>query len=195
MSNKDVVIKMSVTKKKDLITQEEIDQCLKHISNNSDKINQEQLLNLLQEMHITLDDPTFEDSIDGTRIRAACTIEMSRRGGGGQGENIIRFQYIKEIYIDYGKVPIKIRDDANNASYHNDVSQDPIIESYDTLEKSFPRLYEILGLLKRMYFMPEDFSNRLAIDRIRKLRNMFSKDEILTFPSTAFDDNTGLIPI
>ena len=186
---------MSVTKKKDLITQEEIDQCLKHISNNSDKINQEQLLNLLQEMHITLDDPTFEDSIDGTRIRAACTIDISRKVGGGQGENIIRFQYIKEIYIDYGKVPIKIRDDANNASYHNDVSQDPIIESYDTLEKSFPRLYEILGLLKRMYFMPEDFSNRLTIDRIRKLRNMFSKDEILTFPSTAFDDNTGLIPI
>jgi hypothetical protein len=189
---------MSVTKKKDLITQEEIDQCLKHISN-TDKINQEQLLKLLQEMQITLDDPTFEDSIDGTRMRAACIIEISRKGGGGRegerGENIIRFHYIKEIYIDYGKVPIKIRDDANNASYHNDVSQDPIIESYDTLEKSFPRLYEILGLLKRMYFMPEDFSNRLAIDRIRKLRNMFSKDEILTFPSTAFDDTTGLIPI
>jgi hypothetical protein len=43
--------------------------------------------------------------------------------------------------------------------------------------------------------MPEDFSNRLAIDRIHKLGNTFSKDEILTFPSTAFDDNTGLIPI
>jgi hypothetical protein len=190
---------MSVTKKRDLITQEEIDECLKHISN-GDKTNQEQLLELLQEIQITLDDSTFEDSIDGTGIRAACTIEISRKGGGGggegeQGENIIRFQYIKEIYIDYGKVPIKIRDDANNASYHNDVSQDPIIESYDTLEKSSPRLYEILGLLKRMYFMPEDFSNRLAIDRIRKLRNMFSKYEILTFPSTGFDDNTGLIPV
>ncbi len=187
---------MSATKKKDLITQEEIDECLKHISDNSDKTNQEQLLELLQEMQITLDDPTFEDSIDGTRIRAACTIEISRIGGGGeQGENIIRFQYIKEIHIDYGKVPINIRDDANNASYRTDVTQDPIIESYDTLEKSIPTLYEILGLLKRMYFMPEDFSNRLAIDRIRKLRNMFSKDEILTFPSIAFDDNTGLIPI
>ena len=183
-------------KKKDLITQEEIDQCLKHISNNNDKTNQEQLLELLQEMQITLDDPTFEDSIDGTRIRAACTIEISRKGAGGeQGETIIRFQYIKEIHIDYGKVPIKIREDANNDSYRNDVTQDPIIESYDTLEKSIPTLYEILGLLKRMYFMPEDFSNRLAIDRIRKLRNMFSKEEILTFPSTAFDDKTGLIPI
>ena len=188
---------MSATKKKDLITQEEIDECLKRISNNSDKTNQEQLLELLQEMQITLDDPTFEDSIDGTRIRAACTIEISRKGGGGevQGENIIRFQYIKQIHIDYGKVPIKIREDANNDSYRNDVTQDPIIESYDTLEKSIPTLYEILGLLKRMYFMPEDFSNRMAIDRIRKLRNAFSKDEILTFPSTAFDDNTGLIPI
>lgn len=185
-----------MTRKKDLITQEEIDECLKRISNNTDKTNQEQLLELLQEMQITLDDPTFEDSIDGTRIRAACTIEISRKGGEGeQGETIIRFQYIKEIHIDYGKVPIKIRDDANNASYRNDVTQDPIIESYDTLEKSIPTLYEILGILKRTYFMPEDFSNRLAIDRIRKLRNMFSKDEILTFPSTAFDDNTGLIPI
>ena len=187
---------MSATKKKDLITQEEIDECLKHISN-SGKTNQEQLLELLQEIQITLDDSTFEDSIDGTRIRAACTIEISRKGGGRgeQGENIIRFQYIKEIHIDYGKVPIKIREDANNDSYRNDVTQDPIIESYDTLEKSIPTLYEILGLLKRMYFMPEDFSNRLAIDRIRKLRDAFSKDEILTFPSTAFDDNTGLIPI
>jgi hypothetical protein len=189
---------MSMIKKKDLITQEQIDQCLKHISNNNDKTNQEQLLKLLQEMQITLNDPTFEDSIDGTRIRAACTIEISRKGGGGageQGENVIRFQYIKEIHIDYGKVPINIRDDANNASYRTDVTQDPIIESYDTLEKSIPTLYEILGLLKRIYFMPEDFSNRLAIDRIRKLRNTFSKDEILTLPSIAFDDNTGLIPI
>jgi hypothetical protein len=195
---------MSMTRKKDLITQEEIDECLKRNSNNSDKTNQEQLLELLQEMQITLDDPAFEDSIDGTRIRAACTIEISRKGKGegkGEGEGreqretIIRFQYIKEIHIDYGKVPIKIRDDANNDSYRNDLTQDPIIESYDTLEKSIPTLYEILGLVKRMYFMPEDFSNRLAIDRIRRLRNTFSKDEILSFPSTAFDDNTGLIPI
>jgi hypothetical protein len=191
---------MSMTRKKDLITQEEIDECLKRISNNSDKTNQEQLLELLQEMQITLDDPTFEDSIDGTRMRAACTIEISRKvegegEGREQGETIIRFQYIKEIHIDYGKVPIKIREDANNDFYRNDVTQDPIIESYDTLEKSIPTLYEILGLLKRIYFMPEDFSNRLAIDRIRKLRNTFSKDEIITFPSIAFDDNTGLIPI
>jgi hypothetical protein len=192
---------MSMIKKKDLITQEEIDECIRHISNNNNsnnnKSNQEQLLKLLQEMQITIeDDPIFDDSIDGTRIRATCTIETSRKGRGGEKEeNVIRFQYIKEISVDYSKVPIKIRDDANDATYSNDITQDPIIESYDTLEKSIPPLYEILGLLKRIYFMPEDFSNRLAVDRIRKLRNIFSKDEILTFPSTAFDDKTGLIPI
>jgi len=89
---------MSMIKKKDLITQEEIDQCLKHISNNNDKTNQEQLLKLLQEMQITSDDPTYEDSIDGTRIRAACTIEISRKGGGAgeQGENVIRFNISKK---------------------------------------------------------------------------------------------------
>jgi hypothetical protein len=64
-----------------------------------------------------------------------------------------------------------------------------------SIGRSIPTLSEILGLLKRIYFMPEDFSNRLSVDRIRKLRNTFSKDEILAFPSTAFDDNTGLIPI
>jgi hypothetical protein len=198
MNNRD----MSMTKKKDLITQEQIDDCIKHnISNNSDdKSNQKQLLKLLQEMQITLDDdPTFEDSIDGTRIRATYTTEISRKGREGEGGNIIRFQYIKEIHIDYSKVPIKIRDDSNDATTttdRNDIIQDPIIESYDTLEKSsIPTLYEILGLLKNIYFMPEDFSNRLAIDRIHKLRNMFNKNEILTFPSTAFDDKTGLIPI
>jgi hypothetical protein len=197
---------MSMIKKKDLITQEEIDECIRHISNNNNnnnnnsnnKSNQEQLLKLLQEMQITIDDdPIFDDSIDGTKIRVTCTIETSRKGRGGEkGENVIRFQYIKEISVDYSKVPIKIRDDdANDATYSNDITQDPIIESYDTLEKSIPPLYEILGLLKRIYFMPEDFSNRLAVDRIRKLRNTFSNDEILTFPSIAFDDKTGLIPI
>lgn len=191
------IIEMSMTKKKDLITQEEIDACLRHISNiNSNKSNQEQLLKLLQEVQITLDDnPIFEDSIDGTRIRATYTIETNRKGRGGERENVIRFQYIKEISIDYDKVPIKIRNDTNDATYSDDITQDPIIESYDTLERSIPTLSEILGLLKRMYFIPEDFSNRLAVDRIRKLRNTFSKDEILTFPSTAFDDKTGLIPI
>jgi hypothetical protein len=43
--------------------------------------------------------------------------------------------------------------------------------------------------------MPEDFSNRLTVERIHKLRNMFSKDEILAFPSGSLDDKAGLIPI
>src|SRR5918999_1324308 len=98
---------MSMTKKKDLVTQEEIDKFLKHVSNNSNKSNQEKLLKLLQEMHIILDAPAFEDSIDGTRIRVIYATEISRKGRGGeQGENTVRFQYIKEIPIDYGKVPI-----------------------------------------------------------------------------------------
>ena len=30
-------------------------------------------------------------------------------------KKVIRFQFIKEIYIDYGKVPLKIRNDAEGA--------------------------------------------------------------------------------
>ena len=100
-----------MTNKKDLITQEEIDQCIKNNSSNDNKSNQEQLSKLLQEMRITLGDPIFEDSIDGTRIRATCIIEIYRKrtAGGEQGEdNVIRFQYIKETDIDYSKVPIRI---------------------------------------------------------------------------------------
>ena len=153
------IIEMSMTKKKDLITQEEIDACLRHISNiNSNKSNQEQLLKLLQEVQITLDDnPIFEDSIDGTRIRATYTIETNRKGRGEERENVIRFQYIKEISIDYDKVPIKIRNDTNDATYSDDITQDPIIESYDTLKRSIPTLSEILGLLKRMYLSARRF--------------------------------------
>jgi hypothetical protein len=43
--------------------------------------------------------------------------------------------------------------------------------------------------------MPEDFSNRLAVDRIHKLRKMFTKDEILVFPSVNPDNRAGLVPI
>ncbi len=73
--------------------------------------------------------------------------------------------------------------------------KDTIIEAYDELEKGVPTLYEVLGLLKRIYFMPEDFSNKLVVDRIHKLRNMFSKDEIITLPSIELTNNAGLIPI
>jgi hypothetical protein len=195
-----------MAKKKDLLTREEKDSCLKFVSGNNNKSVQEQVSKLLDEMQISLDEPIVEDSIDGTRIRVTYTIALSRKGGGID-EDAIRFQYIKEIPVDYSNIPIKIRDSTNGAaaasavdntlSYNNNnyTSEDTIIESYDELENSIPTLCEILGLLKKIYFMPEDFSNRLVVDRIHKLRNMFSKDEILTFPSIDLSDKAGLIPI
>jgi hypothetical protein len=191
-----------MSKKKDLVTQEEIHKCLRYVSdNNNNKSAQEQLLKLLQEMQITLDEPIVEDSINGTRIRVTYTTAISRKGGGID-EGVIRFQYIKEILVDYSNVPIKLRDNTAASSVddtishnNNAIAEDTIIESYDELEKAIPTLYEVLGLLKKIYFMPEDFSNRLAVDRIHKLRNMFSKDEILTFPSIDLSDRAGLIPI
>jgi hypothetical protein len=192
-----------MSKKKDLVTREEIDRCLRYISGNDNRSVEEQLLKLLHEMQISLDEPILEDSIDGTRIRVTYTTAISRKGEGID-EGIIRFQYIKEIPVDYSKLPIRLRDNNTTAASavdetisHNDKATggDTIIESYDELENSIPTLYEVLGLLKRIYFMPEDFSNRLVVDRIHKLRNMFSKDEILTFPSIDLSDNAGLIPI
>jgi hypothetical protein len=195
-----------MSKKKDLVTQEEIDKCLGYVSDNNtnNKSAQEKLLKLLQEMQITLDEPIIEDSINGTRIRVTSTTAISRKGGGAMKEGVIRFQYIKEIPVDYSKVPIKLRDNSTAAAFavddtishnNNAIAEDTIIESYDELEKSIPALYEVLGLLKKIYFMPEDFSNRLVIDRIHKLRNMFTKEEILTFPSIDLGDKAGLIPI
>jgi hypothetical protein len=195
-----------MAKKKELLTREEKDSCLKFVSGNNNKSVQEQVSKLLDEMQISLDEPIVEDSIDGSRIRVTYTIALSRKGGGID-EDAIRFQYIKEIPVDYSNIPIKIRDSTNGAaaasavdntlSYNNNnyTSEDTIIESYDELENSIPTLCEVLGLLKKIYFMPEDFSNRLVVDRIHKLRNMFSKDEILTFPSIDLSDKAGLIPI
>ena len=194
-----------MTKKKDLITQEEVNRFLNRVSDNkTSKSNLENVLKLLQELQIILDEGLFEDSIDGTRIRVKYDMDISRRRGveKEQRENAVRFQYIKEIPIDYSKVPVSFRDNANIAATspshatNNDINEDYLItESYDILEEASPTLYEILGLLKRIYFMPEDFSNRLTVERIHKLRNMFSKDEILGFPSTSLDNKAGLIPI
>src|SRR5215211_8635121 len=119
---------MSMTKKKDLVTQEEIDNFLNPVSNNN-KSNQGQLLKLLQEMRVVIDGPTFEDSIDGTRIRVIYATEISRKGGeeGEQEKNTVRFQYIKEIPIDYSKVPINFRGDANTTD-ENDINENPITE-------------------------------------------------------------------
>jgi hypothetical protein len=196
-----------MSKKKDLVIQEEIDKCLRYFSednNNDDKSAQEQLLRLLQEVQITLDEPIVEDSINGTRIRFTYLTAISRKGGGID-EAVIKFQYMKEIPVDYSKVPLELRDNITAASTVNDTishnnnnaieEENTIIESYDELEKGIPTLCEVLGLLKKIYFMPEDFSNRLVVDRIHKLRDMFSKDEILTFPSIDLSDNAGLIPI
>ena len=194
---------MSMTKKKDLVTQEEIDNFLNPVSNNN-KSNQGQLLKLLQEMRVVIDGPTFEDSIDGTRIRIIYATEISRKGREGeQEENTVRFQYIKEIPIDYSKVPINFRSYANTTAVSanvvttndKDINENPITESYSLLEENSHTLHEILGLLKRIYFMPEDFSNRLSVDRMHKLGNIFNKDEILGFPSVSLNDKASLIPI
>jgi hypothetical protein len=202
MSNTNLTMKLN--EKIDLVTQEEIDKYLRYVTNNNNnKSPQEQLLKLLQETQITLDLPIVEDSIDGTRIRITYTTAITRKGGRID-QGVIRFQYIKEIPVDYSKVPIRVGDNTSAASSavhdtisHNDdaIAEDTIIESYDELEKGIPTLYEILGLLKKSYFMPEDFSNRLVVDRIHRLRNMFSKDEILAFPSIDPSDKAGLIPI
>jgi hypothetical protein len=194
-----------MSKKKNLVIQEEIDKCLRYFSeDNNNKSAQQQLLRLLQEVQITLDEPIIEDSINGTRIRFTYITAISRKGGGID-EAVIKFQYMKEIPVDYSKVPLELRDNITAASTVNDTishnnnnaieEENIIIESYDELEKGIPTLCEVLGLLKKIYFMPEDFSNRLVVDRIHKLRDMFSKDEILTFPSIDLSDNAGLIPI
>jgi hypothetical protein len=194
-----------MSKKKNLVIQEEIDKCLRYFSeDNNNKSAQQQLLRLLQEVQITLDEPIIEDSINGTRIRFTYITAISRKGGGID-EAVIKFQYMKEIPVDYSKVPLELRDNITAATTANDTishnnnnaieEENTIIESYDELEKGIPTLCEVLGLLKKIYFMPEDFSNRLVVDRIHKLRDMFSKDEILTFPSIDLSDNAGLIPI
>ena len=189
-----------MAKKKELITEEEKAKLLKQTSD-SNKSNQVQLLSLMQDVQITLEDSMFEDSIDGTRIRATYTAKISRKERAGeQGENIIRFHYIKEISVDYSKVPIRLRDsvpvsNSNVDTYTSEVGEDPITESYDRLDEISPNLSEILGLLKRIYFTPEYFSNKLAVERIHKLRTMFTKEEVFAFPSVSLDYKAGLIPL
>jgi hypothetical protein len=153
--------------KRDLVTQEEIDKCLRYVSvgrnNNSAQEQEQQLLKLLQQIQITLDEPKIEDSIDGARIRITYITAISRkRAGGVVDEDAITFQYIKEIPIDYNKVPIRLRDNntaggtassVNHTISHSDNAnaEETIIESYDELEKGIiPTLYEVLGLLKRI---------------------------------------------
>ncbi len=179
-----------MTGKKELVTKDEISKLLKHLSDDyKSKSNHEALLKLLQNTQIIIDDAEIDDSIDGTRIRVTYTTEISRMGTAGKGESNIGFQYIKEIPVDYGKIPVSLGGSSRAVD-----SDDPTI-SYDTLNEVSPSLREVLGLLKKVYFMPEDFSNRLAVDRIHKLREMFSKDEILAIPSVSLSSSAGLIPI
>lgn len=178
-----------MTGKKELVTEDEISKFLKHLSNDyKSKSIHGALLKLLQNTQIVIDDAEIDDSIDGTRIRITYTTEISRKETEGKAESI-GFKYIKEIPIDYGKIPVSLGGSSRAVD-----SEDPII-SYDTLNEVSPSLREVLGLLKKVYFMPEDFSNRLAVDRIHKLREIFSKDEILAIPSVSLSSSAGLIPI
>lgn len=194
--------------KKDLVTQVEIDTCLSYLSRNNSsnsKSVQEQLLKVLHETQISLDEPLIEDSIDSTRIRVTHGVTISRKG---KTDGTIRFQYIKEIPVDYSKFPLRLKGAAFFASdsyavgdagsipdSNNAKVEETIIESYDEVENIAPKLHDILGHVKKVYFMPEDYSNRLVVDRIHKLRNLFTKDEILSFPSIDLTDKSGLIPI
>lgn len=158
-----------------IMTQEEVNNCLSHI----DESKKEQFLKVIQETQIILDEPVYEDSINGASIRAMYMVTITRRG-----KEPLKFQYISETSIDFNKTPIDYDE------------SDAIMESYNVLESDIPTLHRILGLLKRNYFLPQDFSYKMAIEHINKLRQIFSKDEILTFPSIDKSAiNIGLIPI
>jgi hypothetical protein len=192
--------------KKELVTEKDKDKVLKDLSDRvSPNQRKVQLQDILREMKITLDDPILEDTIDGTRIRAIYPTLLSRKKGTGEkGGEMLRFHYIKEVPVDYSNFPISFRDRASiitnkpksdTTTQNNEVAEAVITESYEKLDEASPSLLEILGLIKRNYFMPEDFSNRLAVDRIHELRKMFTKDEILVFPSVNPGNRAGLVPI
>lgn len=191
--------------KKELVTEKYKDKVLKDLSDRASLTQKKvKLQDILRDVKITLDDPILEDTIVGTRIRAIYPTLLSRKKGTGeQGEEMLRFHYIKEVPVDYDNFPISFRDRASIvankpkndiATQNNEVAETVITESYEKLDEASPSLQEILGLLKRYYFMPEDFSNRLAVDRTHKLRMMFTKDEILAFPSVSPDNRAGLVP-
>ena len=163
-----------------IVTQEAINHCLGYI----DESNKGQFLELMAVTQIILDDPTFEDSIAGTSIRASYITTIIRKEKGQ-----LRFQCVSEMSVDFSKIPIDFAVDRRQ-------EDDPIIESYNILEKHKPTLRDILGVLKRNYFMPRDFSDTLMIDHINKLREIFTKYEILIFPSIDMCAlNIGILPI
>ncbi|HZA07096.1 MAG TPA: hypothetical protein VE619_05270 [Nitrososphaeraceae archaeon] len=161
---------------RNIVTPEEVNSCLHHI----DESKKEQFLKVIEETEIALDEPAYDDSIDGASIRAMYIITVTRKGR----KEPLKFQYISETSIDFNKTPVDYDE------------SDAITESYDILERDTPTLHRILGLLKRNYFLPQDFSYKMAIEHINKLRQMFSKEEILAFPSIDISAiNIGLTPI
>ena len=145
-----------------IVTQGEVNNCLQHI----DESKKEQFLNVIGDTQIILDEPIYDDSINGASIHAIYTLTVTRKGR----KESLKFQYIGQTSIDFNKTPM---------GYHDE--SDAIIESYNILERDIPTLHRILGL--RNYFLPQDFSYKMAIEHINKLRQMFSKDEILVFPN------------
>jgi hypothetical protein len=160
-----------------IVTQGEVNNCLQHI----DESKKEQFLNVIAHTQIMLDEPIYDDSINGTIIRAIYTLTVTRK----DSKVSLKFQYISQTSIDFNKTPI---------DYYHD--SDAIMESYNILERDIPTLHRILGLLKRNYFLSQDFSYKMAIEHTNKLRQMFTKDEILAFPSIDSSTiNIGLIAI
>src|ERR671932_1205950 len=94
--------------KKDLVSKEEVDKCLRYISGTwNDRSARESLLKLLRETQMSLDEPEIEDSIDGTRVHISHILHVSRTREGKEQDSI-KFQYIKEIPVDYNSIPIRV---------------------------------------------------------------------------------------
>lgn len=101
--------------KKELITEKDEDEVIKDLSHRTSPNQKKlQLQDILRNIKITLDDPILEDSIDSTRIRAIYPTLLSRKKGTGeQGEEMLRFHYIKEVPVDYSNFPISFRESTN----------------------------------------------------------------------------------
>jgi hypothetical protein len=71
-----------------IVTQEAINHCLGYI----DESKKDQFLELMAVTQIILDDPTFEDSIAGTSIRASYITTITRKEKGQ-----LKFQCVSEM--------------------------------------------------------------------------------------------------
>ena len=59
-----------------IVTQGEVNNCLQHI----DESKKEQFLKVIADTQIILDEPIYDDSINGTIIRAIYTLTVTRKG-------------------------------------------------------------------------------------------------------------------